>query len=82
MKKNLIIIYALVIGFIFLFVSFAANCQTWTPNPKYVAAARDTTCKAQEKKYQCWGTTSKGDRCKRKVMADRSFCYQHTEQAK
>lgn len=82
MKKTIIIIFAIVVGFIFLFVSFAANCQVWTPNPKYVAAPRDTTRKAQEKKYQCWGTTVKGERCKRKVIADHSFCYQHAGQVK
>ena len=82
MKKTIIIITALVIGFIFIFVSFAAHCQTWTPNPKYVAAPRDSTSKAPEKKYQCWGTTKKGERCKRKVLTDHSFCYQHSEQTK
>ncbi len=81
MKKTLIIVIALVIGFIFLLVSFAANFQTWTPNPKYMAAPRDTTNKAPEKKYQYWGTTKKGERCKRKVSAEHSFCSQHQAQA-
>ncbi len=79
MKKTILIIYVLLVAS--LLIAIKSNGQTfkanhWTPNSKYVAACKvDTT-----KKYQCWGTTKKGERCKRKVNTEHSFCYQHATQ--
>ena len=52
--------------------------KSWQPNTKYIAAntVRDTTVK----KYQCYGTTLAGTRCKRKVATANGFCYQHSKQ--
>lgn len=58
-----------------------AQAQQWQPNKHYIKA-KDTTKTAQISKYQCWGTTSKGARCKRHVPQDHGFCYQHIDQAK
>lgn len=58
-----------------------AQAQQWQPNKHYIKA-KDTSKKAPDPKYQCWGTTSKGARCKRHVPQDHGFCYQHIEQAK
>lgn len=79
MKKAIIIylvLLALLIG------TYKANSQTWTPNPKYVKGAKDTQPGSQVKpaKFQCWGTTTKGERCKRSVVNQHSFCYQHEKQ--
>lgn len=63
-----------------LLASLKSNSQTtWTPNKK-VMHKTDTTAGSNEKKFQCWGTTKKGERCKRKVETDHSFCYQHAGQ--
>lgn len=75
MKKSLLIsCFALLICGI-------CNGQTWTPNKSVIKAPKDSI-KTEKKAFQCWGTTQKGVRCKRHVNIDRSFCYQHTAQAK
>lgn len=61
-----------------LLASLKSNCQVWTPNKKVIQKS-DTTTKSK-KEFQCWGTTKKGERCKRKVAADHSFCYLHAGQ--
>jgi hypothetical protein len=35
----------------------------------------------REKKMRCLGITSSGRRCKRKVLADQDYCFQHNEHA-
>lgn len=83
MKKNtLIFVCYLIAVALSIFAASKAHSQTWQPNPKYVKSTRDSTSKASETKYQCYGTTAKGERCKRLVNADHSFCYQHKEQGK
>lgn len=75
--KKLFFIYVVLI---LILIAGIVTCkgQSWTPNKKYIAK-RDTTA-SQVKKFQCWGTTGKGLRCKRKLNADHSFCYQHAGQ--
>ena len=47
--------------------------QTWTPSTK--VHVTDTSAH-----YQCWGTTKKGERCKRMVKCNHCYCYQHEYQ--
>lgn len=54
----------------------ARQPKKWEPNPKYIKGS--TT--EQAAKFQCNGTTQKGQRCKRKVATDGGFCYQHANQ--
>lgn len=67
-----------------LIMSGSAMGQTWVPNttkPKHVASQNEV---------QCWGTTSKGERCKRQVSPEHGtkdaaghwYCYQHAKQIK
>ena len=63
---------------LFIFAALSTSAQTWTPNQKFVKQAKATSVKAS---YQCYGTTQKGERCKRHVKADHSFCTQHANQA-
>ena len=78
MKNLFLIIYLIAVAL--LITCYAANCQTWKPNPKFTSQRATKTTDTTKAKFQCWGTTKKGDRCKRKVNADHSFCYQHTNQ--
>lgn len=64
---------------VMLFASLQSNSQTWKPNPKYVASK--TEKKENTTHYQCYGTTKKGERCKRSVKSDHTFCYQHVSQS-
>lgn len=67
--------------FAFMLLAIKSTGQDWKPNPKYIAP-KDTAAAARPVyKYQCYGTTKKGERCKRKVEKDHSFCYQHANQA-
>lgn len=78
MKKSYFFAYLLIIALII--IGYNASCQTaWAPNPKYIKKASDTV-KVKPVKYQCWGTTSKGLRCKRGAAVNRGYCYQHTAQ--
>lgn len=63
---------------VMLFAYLQSNSQTWKPNPKYVKA---DTAKHEKLTFQCYGTTHKGERCKRHVKADHSYCYQHITQS-
>lgn len=72
--KNSIITAALILA------SIVANGQTWQPNPKYIKHDTAKTAGSAKKQFQCYGTTQKGERCKRKTEADRSYCYQHQNQ--
>ena len=76
MKKTLFIIYVILISC--LVIAYKSQAQTWKPNPKYIKENEKTT--GQGKEFQCYGTTKKGERCKRKVNADHCFCYQHANQ--
>jgi len=76
--KKLIIYLSLIAA---LCVAYSlTHAQTWTPNPKYTKSAKDSAKTAGKAQYKCWGTTKKGERCKRKVTGPHSFCYQHTNQ--
>jgi len=80
MKKIMFIAYLLLIAALCFGIS-ETHAQAWTPNKKYIKA-KDTSKPATTSKYQCYGTTQKGERCKRHVPQDHGFCYQHIEQAK
>lgn len=78
MKKLLFTVYLLLVA---LLIIVKCSAQTWSPNPKYIKTQKGPnpgTAPAQ--KFQCWGTTQKGERCKRKVDSARAYCYQHTNQ--
>lgn len=51
------------------------NYNQWYPNHIYIR--KDSLIST---KYQCWGTTAKGLRCKRSVKYDHGFCSQHQNQ--
>lgn len=51
------------------------NYNEWHPNPIYVV--KDSLTKP---KFQCWGTTKSGGRCKHLVKCDHCFCSQHEKQ--
>lgn len=40
-----------------------------------------STSSSQSASQQCWGTTLKGDRCRRRTTNTNGYCWQHTEQA-
>lgn len=64
-----------------LFLAIKSNGQTqWTPNKKFVKQTAQDSSRSPKKLFQCYGTTQKGERCKRKVIAEHSFCYQHSNQ--
>lgn len=78
MRKLLLIAYLSLICL--LIAGIRCHAQSWTANKKYAKADTQTANKANKAQFQCWGTTQKGERCKRKVMADHSYCYQHETQ--
>lgn len=51
------------------------NYNQWHPNPIYIR--KDSLIYT---KYQCWGTTAKGLRCRRSVKCDHCYCVQHEKQ--
>lgn len=51
------------------------NYNQWYPNPIYIR--KDSLIST---KYQCWGTTAKGLRCRRSVKCDHCYCVQHEKQ--
>jgi hypothetical protein len=76
--KKILLLWLLLVAI--LCATYYCNAQIWTPNPKYIKGAhQDTTGRAQNK-FQCYGTTQKGERCKRTVKADHDFCHQHATQ--
>ena len=83
MKKSYFFAYLLIIALII--IGYSASCQTaWAPNPKYIkvvdSCRRGPIVKVKPVKYQCWGTTARGLRCKRGAAVNRGFCYQHSAQ--
>lgn len=52
------------------------NQVAWHPNPIYI---RKDSLTAH--KFQCWGTTPKGLRCKHVVKCDHCYCSQHLNQS-
>lgn len=81
MKKVIITISAALLFVIALcLLAGTSSAQTWAPNKSVIKPAKDTAA-AKADKFQCWGTTQKGLRCKRKVNEDHSFCYLHQYQA-
>lgn len=73
MKKYILIIALLLLAIF-------AKAQDWKPNPKYIKQRTQDTSHAHKKQFQCYGTTQAGNRCKRKVETDKTYCYQHANQ--
>ncbi len=79
-KTSVLIIYLTLIALLITGITCKGQAPgNWKPNVKYIASKQDS---AKAKKYVnvCWGTTKKGERCKRKVEFIRGFCWQHVEQ--
>lgn len=76
--KVLLFAYLLIIVALIAGIKCTAQ-EAWKPNPKYIKT-RDAAQAHQVKQFQCYGTTQKGERCKRKVSTDKSYCYQHAGQ--
>jgi len=81
MKKTLLLSFLAALIMVGLIIT-GATAQAWQPNPKYVKSAKDSTRASVKAEFQCYGTTQKGQRCKRHVTADHSYCYQHQNQGK
>lgn len=71
-----------VIGIIIICSLICGTCQaqTWQPNKSVIKAKKDSVKPDNTKRFQCWGTTQKGERCKRNVLSNGDFCYQHQTQ--
>lgn len=64
-----------------LLSAVAASAQDWKPDPRFIHRSRQDTTQAPRYKYQCYGTTLKGLRCRHVVAVDSSYCRQHLFQA-
>lgn len=62
---------------------YASKCrgqEVWKANTKYTSKAQVDSLRQVKASFQCWGTTKKGDRCRRKVECNKCYCYQHADQ--
>lgn len=74
-----IIIYALLIlGLILAYRS--KGQEVWKPNTAVTRKAQGDSTRQVKALFQCWGTTKKGERCRRKVECNKCYCYQHADQ--
>ena len=76
--KKYTIIYLVLVALLITVVTACSAQTTWKP---YHNNKPDSTTIGTGA-YQCWGTTKKQERCKRRVKCDKCYCYQHQYQSK